>query len=165
MNAVMQPGQVHIRPMRELDLDAVVAIESGAYPFPWTRGIFADCLRVGYSCWVMTVDDAVIGYGIVAVGAGEAHILNLCIDQEHQGCGYGRRLLDRLIDLARWHRANAVFLEVRPSNFGAVRIYRRAGFQIVGRRPNYYPKSGPGAGERAERREDALIMAFSLRAE
>ena len=155
MSAVLKPGPVQIRPMRELDLDDVVAIEADAYPFPWSRGIFSDCLRVGYSCWVMGLDDEVIGYGILAVGAGEAHILNICISRARRRCGYGRRLLDRLIDLARWHRTDSVFLEVRPSNHAALKIYEEVGFQIVGRRPNYYPG--------VRNREDALIMALGLR--
>ena len=141
--------------MRESDLDAVIAIEERAYSYPWTRGIFADCLRVGYSCWVLALDDEVIGYGVLGVGAGEAHVLNICIAYSYQGAGYGGRLLARLIDLARWHRAGSVFLEVRPSNVAALGLYQSSGFEVVGRRPNYYPD--------ADGREDALIMVRKLR--
>ena len=62
--------------------------------------------------------------------------------------------MKRLTDLARWHRAERIFLEVRPSNAHAIRIYDRLGFNEIGKRPNYYPaKRG---------REDAVVMAMEL---
>lgn len=155
MSAVL--GNPRIRPMRSVDVDAVIALEKGAYDYPWTAGIFRDCLRVGYSCWVIELEGELAGYAILGVGADEAHILNICVGKAWQGQGLGARLLARVIDLARWHRAESIFLEVRPSNFRAVRMYRSAGFRTVGRRPNYYPA--------ATGREDALIMSFRLRDE
>ncbi len=155
MNAVVDIFDVQFRPMREVDLDAVVNIEKLAYPFPWSRGIFSDCLRAGYSCWVMTEGVEVAGYGILSAAAGEAHVLNLCVAPERQGRGLGRRLLDRLIDVARWHQSESVFLEVRPTNLSAIAMYHGRGFKEVGRRPNYYPAE--------ENREDAIVMALRLR--
>ncbi len=141
--------------MREADLDLVLGIEQEAYPFPWSGGIFRDCLRVGYSCWVMEVGEELVGYGVLTAGAGEAHVLNICVDAKQRGYGYGARLLKRLIDLAKWHEAESVFLEVRPSNQPAFKLYEKFGFNVVGRRPNYYPAEGG--------REDALVMAKKLR--
>lgn len=152
MSAILKTPLARFRPMRGDDLEAVAAIESEVYEFPWTAGIFADCLRVGYACWVMELDGTLAGYGIVSSGAGEAHILNLCIAPEYQRQGHGRRLLSRLLDLSRWYRVNSIFLEVRPSNHRAIRMYEALGFACVGRRPNYYPA--------AQGREDALIMVF-----
>lgn len=143
-----------LRAMHELDLDRVMQIERLAYPFPWSPGIFRDCLRGGYGCWVLERDAEVIGYGILNVAAGEAHILNVCITPSAQGRGHGRYLLRRLIDLSRWHRAERVFLEVRPSNPRAIALYHRLGFNEIGRRPRYYP--APGG------REDAIVMAQEL---
>ena len=65
-----------MRAMHGGDLDAVAAIEAEAYEFPWTFGIFRDCLRAGYECWVLHQGEEVIGYGILSIGAGEAHLLN-----------------------------------------------------------------------------------------
>lgn len=160
MSAVMSTSaaaatQPLIRPMREDDLDAVIGLETACYDFPWTRGIFADCLAANYSCWVMMADDQLVGYAVLGVGAGEAHILNICINNAWRRAGCGYRMLSRLVDLARWHHAEKIFLEVRPSNYAAVAMYQRYGFSIVGRRPNYYPDH--------EGREDALIMSFPLR--
>jgi len=143
-----------IRPMREVDLDGIMAIELRAYSYPWTVGIFRDCIRAGHHCWVLDRDGALCGYGVLSVAASEAHLLNVCVAPEFQSCGLGRRLLARMLDLARWHRAQRVFLEVRPSNSAAVALYDSAGFNEIGRRPGYYPAQ---AG-----REDALVMAMEL---
>lgn len=140
--------------MQESDFDAIVLIENSVYPFPWTRGIFVDCLRVGYSSWVLEIDQQIIGYAVLSAAADEAHILNLCVAIEHHRQGHGQHLLDRLLDLARWHRAKTLFLEVRPGNHSAINLYQNTGFNVVGRRPNYYPA--------AEGREDALLMAREL---
>ncbi|MFO1399913.1 MAG: ribosomal-protein-alanine N-acetyltransferase [Steroidobacteraceae bacterium] len=54
-------------------------IERESYRFPWTEGIFHDCLRVGYTCIVAEIDVLLAGYGVLSAGAGEAHLLNLCV--------------------------------------------------------------------------------------
>lgn len=143
-----------LRPMREEDVDAVIAIERSAYPFPWTPGIFRDCLRAGYPAWVLRDDDGIFGYGVLSVAAGEAHLLNVCIDPRVQGRGHGRRLLRALLRIARGEGAERVFLEVRPSNPHAVALYQDEGFNEIGRRPRYYPDHGG--------REDAIVMALEL---
>ena len=140
--------------MTQADVEAVSAIEKRAYPFPWSPGIFRDCLRAGHHCWLLESPQVLLGYGVLSAAAGEAHLLNLCIAPEHQGHGHGRRLLARMIDLARWNRAAQVFLEVRPSNPRAIALYREYGFNEIGLRPNYYPSS--------KGREDAIVMAMEL---
>lgn len=146
---------VALRPMRESDLDAVMAIENRAYPFPWTRGIFRDCLQAGHAIWVVESDAALLGYGVLGIAAGEAHVLNLCIAPEAEGRGHGRRLLRALLRVARGGGAMRVFLEVRPSNPRAIALYHAEGFNEIGRRPRYYPAPNHG-------REDAIVMALEL---
>ncbi|MEZ5465523.1 MAG: ribosomal protein S18-alanine N-acetyltransferase [Lysobacteraceae bacterium] len=146
-----------LRPMQRDDLEQVLAIEQQAYSHPWSEGIFRDCLRAGYSCWTLEQAGEVIGYGILSAAADEAHVLNICVLPDAQGEGHGTRLMKRLIDLARWHRAERIFLEVRPSNVRAITLYRRLGFAEIGRRPGYYP-SHVG-------REDALVLALPLAGE
>jgi len=142
--AAMQPG----------DLETVAAIESAAYEFPWTLGIFRDCLRAGYECWVMRLGGEIIGYSVLSVAAGEAHLLNACVAPVQQGRGYGRHLVRRMVDIARWHRVHRVFLEVRPSNPAALVLYQSLGFNEIATRPNYYPARNG--------REDAIVMAMEL---
>ncbi len=145
---------LRVRAMTPLDVPAVGAVERAAYPFPWTDGIFRDCLRVGYLCRVAEVDGDIAGYGILAMGAGEAHLLNLCVRADLRGLGVGRRMLQLLMERARQSGTEAVFLEVRPSNPVAIALYRSAGFVEVGRRKGYY--------QAADGREDALVLKLEL---
>lgn len=154
MSAVIKEAVINIRPMQEDDLESVMAIEEKAYEFPWTETIFKDCLHVGYCCWVIERDNLLVGYGIMTVAVGESHLLNLCIHPEYQSIGLGKRLLNHLLQLAIEHNANMTFLEVRPSNFSAIKMYLNEGFDEIGVRRNYYPaKMG---------REDALILARTV---
>lgn len=148
------PAPWHIRKMTAADVDSVMEIELLAYPFPWSEGIFRDCLRVGYGCWIVERNDEIHGYGIIMAGAGEAHILNLCVKPESRGQGLGRMMLEHLIVQSRRIRAQTVFLEVRPSNQAAIKLYLSAGFNELGVRKGYYPADGG--------REDALILARHL---
>ncbi|MDQ2694766.1 MAG: ribosomal protein S18-alanine N-acetyltransferase [Pseudomonadota bacterium] len=148
------PVAARYRPMGYYDLDEVMEIELRAYPFPWNEAIFRDCIRVGYFCRVWEERERVRAYGVMSVGAGECHILNLCVDPDCQGQGLGRAMLEHLVALARTAGAETALLEVRPSNTRACRLYQAAGFCEVGLRRNYYP-AGKG-------RENALIMARDL---
>ncbi len=150
--ALAQPTS--LRPMRDEDLDAVHAVEVRSYEFPWTVGIFRDCLRADYPAWVLMQDERVIGYFLMSIAAGEAHVLNVCVDPAQQGRGHCRHLLRALMHIARGRQAERVFLEVRPSNLGAIRLYDSEGFNEIGRRPRYYPAR--------DGREDALVMAIEL---
>jgi len=129
-------------------------IEIRAYDFPWTEGIFRDCLRVGYCCWCFENDEVVQGYGVMSAAAGESHILNLTVRPESQRQGIGSRLLKHFQQLARRHGADTLMLEVRPSNRNAISLYEKQGFNEIGVRRNYYPAENG--------REDALLLALSL---
>ena len=153
MSAVLKPTS-GLRPMTEDDLETVMTIERQTYPFPWTFGIFHDCMHVGYCCWVYELDDDIEAYAVMSVGANEAHILTLVVRESSRGLGLGRMMLQFLKDTAVQHKADTLLLEVRPSNDIALQLYRSFGFHDLGVRPNYYPaESG---------REDALIMAMSI---
>ena len=147
-------GPVEIRPMHELDIPMIVAIERAAYQFPWSEGIFRDCMRVGYVCRVVEVGGDPAGYGIMSVGAGEAHILNVCVRDEYRGRGLARKTLVYLLDRARAAGMYEAFLEVRPSNTAAARLYHSMGFVQVGLRRGYYQAS---VG-----REDAAVLRRAL---
>lgn len=155
MSALLNDPLVNLRPMREEDLSQVIAIEEAVYPFPWTLGIFQDCLRVGYCCWVVTLADRVLGYGVLSVVLDECHILNLCIHPDQQRRGLGARLIQRLLNTAREHGAETAFLEVRVSNLAAFKLYEGLGFEEIGRRKDYYPAL-------QDKREDALVMSLDL---
>ena len=136
------------------DLDRVTAIEAMLHVSPWTRRNFVDSLDVGYHCWIVEREGGIAGYGIVAVGAGEAHLLNLTVAPEWQRRGIGAELTAFLARVARDYGAGRIFLEVRPSNSAARALYARAGFAEIGVRREYYP--APSG------REDAVVMELRL---
>ncbi len=146
-----------MRSMHELDVETVVAIERAAYQFPWSEGIFRDCLRVGYFCRVIEVDGETAGYGIMSVGAGEAHVLNVCVRRVLRRPGLARKLLVDLLDRARAAGMYEAYLEVRPSNTAAARLYLSLGFEQIGVRRGYYQAVGG--------REDAQVLRRLLRAD
>lgn len=153
MSAAVQP-RTQIRSMSPVDLKAVAAVEQASYQVPWSQGIFRDCLLAGYQCLVLEIGGTISGYAIMSVAAGEAHILNLCVHPECQQRGCGRRLLNALLIKAQVLGVERVFLEVRPSNDVAIRLYRSAGFEQIGVRPSYYQARGG--------REDAVIFAATV---
>ena len=140
--------------MRRSDLDDVIAIEHNAYPFPWSVGIFKDCLRIGYRCLVLTDSGQICGYSVFSIAVDEAHLLNLCIAEAERRRGLAALLLEHVTTEMALSGVDRVFLEVRPSNRAAIRLYARQGFRQVGRRPGYYPDE--------DGREDALVMVRDL---
>lgn len=148
------PDFLPLRPMTEADLAAIMAIEARAFPFPWTARIFADCLKHHYSCWIYEENGVLTGYAAMMFVLDEMHLLNICIDPERQGKGLGSRLLSTLERIARAANATMCFLEVRQSNFSAIRLYLNTGFNEIGVRKGYYPA--------LVGREDAIVMAKTL---
>ena len=136
------------------DLNGVLRNERSGYTHPWTEGVFRDCLRNEDECWLLLHNGINVGHGILSVAAGESHLLNVCVNAQYQGCGFGLILVKHMLARARKRSATSIFLEVRPSNTAACELYEKLGFNEVGIRENYYPaKVG---------REDALVMAKEL---
>lgn len=143
-----------IRDMTHDDLAMVSDIERRSYEFPWSHGVFRDCLLAGYRNIALVSEDRVVGYGVLSIAAGEAHILNICVDPELRSHGYGEKLLDELMFRARAASVREIFLEVRPSNERAIQLYLKKGFHQVANRPAYYQAN--------EGREDAAVLAKKL---
>ena len=145
---------VIFRPMRHEDVTAIMEVEHKVYSFPWTMGNFKDSLHAGYSCWVAEVGRDLVGYAVMMVAADEAHLLNISIARPWQRRGLGRKFLAHLLKSAKEYHAQTMFLEVRPSNVAARKLYEAAGFNAISVRHGYYP------GEAS--REDAILMAIVL---
>jgi len=153
MSAQLQ-DMPRIRRMVPADLDAVVAIEREVFLFPWTPGNFSDSIDSGYHCLVLEHEGHIFGYGVMSIGAEEAHLLTLSIAAGSQRKGWGERLLRQFIQIAREQLALTMFLDVRESNHAAARLYERMGFRQIARRKDYYPAMGG--------REDSLVMELVL---
>lgn len=145
---------VIFRPMKKSDITAVCEIEKLVYDFPWSEDTFHNCFKIGYSSWIMERLGEVFAYGILSFGAGEAHIMNFCISPAQQKKGFGHKLMGKMIEVAIQYRAKNMLLEVRPSNVPALNLYKKAGFDEIGERKDYYPgKYG---------REDAVVLEMIL---
>jgi ribosomal-protein-alanine N-acetyltransferase len=154
MSSMIRETQLFVRAMTHEDLSRVSDIERRSYEFPWSHGVFRDCLLAGYQCIVLERDGFVAGYSILSIAAGEAHILNICIDHPYRSLGFGERLLDDVLFRARSASVREIFLEVRPSNKHALALYKKKGFHKVADRPAYYQAS--------HGREDAEVLVKKL---
>ena len=154
MITVIHEAQVAIRSMQHDDLAIISDIERRSYEYPWSHGVFRDCLLAGYNCIVLERDGEVVGYGVLSVAAGEAHILNLCVELDFRSMGYGERMLDEILFRARTSSVRDIFLEVRPSNKNALALYRKKDFHKVANRPAYY--------QAQKGREDADVLVKKL---
>ena len=131
-----------VRAMQSTDIDSVYAIESTAHRAPWGPDVFRDCVLVGYDCRVLEIIEPsgveMVAYVVNRYYDNICHVLNLCVAPDHQQKGYGRFLLQQVIDYPAQSAIDSVLLEVRPSNIIALALYQTMGFQQVGIKPDYY---------------------------
>jgi ribosomal-protein-alanine N-acetyltransferase len=155
MGAVGQARLVHA-PMKATDVDEVWALECDVFPHPWSRANFVESIASGYDAWtVRSEDGALAGYFVLMHALDEAHLLDVAVAARRQGQGLGRHLLDCVVARARDAGVESILLEVRPSNERALQVYKRYGFNEIGRRKGYYPAH-------EGRREDAIVMRLTL---
>lgn len=143
-----------LRDMRESDIDAVLSIEREVHEHPWTRGNFSDALASAYVCKVAEVGGEKLGYAVMMQGVDDAELLDIGIAKPYQRQGWGRKLLDAMLAVARELGRQRMMLEVRASNEAAIALYRSLGFAKMGLRRNYYPAQ--------HGREDAVLMERTL---
>lgn len=142
------------RRMRAGHVARVAQIECTAYSHPWTPGNFYDSVDAGYECWVLERQREIIGYAVMIVAAGEAHLLNLSIALPYQRQGLGADFVRFLVKVARERGSEKIYLEVRPSNTAGRALYAKTGFTTIGVRRDYYPADSG--------REDAIVMERAL---
>jgi ribosomal-protein-alanine N-acetyltransferase len=149
-------AKFNIRLMTIDDITNVMLIEKSSYEFPWTKGIFLDCLsKNNYFCYIGECNNITIAYLIITIVAGEAQILNICVQNNQRNNGLGKLLLDHFVKIAKQNQAKDAFLEVRSSNKIAKNLYHNFGFNEIGIRSNYYPFHN-------NTREDAIVLALSI---
>lgn len=154
-------GLARFRPLRLVDLPAIMAIETRVYAQPWTEGNFIDSLASGYPGFGLWLADGpgqeacLAAYFLAMKGVGEMHLLNISVRPENQGQGLARLMLDALAQLCRSEGCEQLWLEVRTSNTRAREVYRRYGLKEVGLRRAYYPAH-------QGQREDAVLMSLPI---
>jgi ribosomal-protein-alanine N-acetyltransferase len=146
-------ARIALRPARDADIDAVVAIEHASFGDPWNRSAFVDLIddpRVAFL--IADVGGAVRGYVVAWFVLDEGEIGNLAVAREARRRGIGALLLDGAIAAVRASDVDTLYLEVRDSNAAARALYASRGFVEVGRRREYYRKP----------KEDALVLRLDL---
>lgn len=143
-----------LRDMTEADLDAVLDIEREVHAHPWTRGNFSDALQSKYLCKVYESEQSMLGYAVMMLAVDEAELLDIAIAAQYQRHGWGHKLLEEMMVLARRNDMRRVVLEVRASNEAAIGLYKSMGFTDIGLRRDYYPAENG--------REDAILMEREL---
>lgn len=149
---------VEIREMRESDIDRIMVIEKRSFLSPWTKRIFRETISFPLSfniVIVKKVDNTVVGYANFYVVGNEVQVLNIAVSPESRKKGYGARLLSHAVGTLSARGAEDFFLEVRPSNADAIRLYEGLGFRKTGIRKKYYPETN----------EDAIVMHLKVERE
>jgi ribosomal-protein-alanine N-acetyltransferase len=134
--------RVRIRPGRVDDLDDVMRIMGGAFQLcfgeAWTRSQCAGILPMsGVGLTIAEGPRGAAGFSLARCIADEAELLLIAVDPASQRSGIGHSLLHDFIETARDAGATKLHLEVRDGN-PAIAMYRAAGFEVAGRRRNYY---------------------------
>ncbi len=145
-------GDVVVEPMKRRDLrKGVMDIEAGAYPRPWSQGVFTSELeqarRGARHYLVARSGREIVGYAGLWFTDEEAHVTNVAVKPSWRRRGVATRLLVELAEVARRRGCAAWTLEVRVSSTGAQELYRAFGFVPAGIRKRYY-----------ENTEDAIVM-------
>lgn len=138
--------------MDESDLLWVNATEMQAYDFPWTENGFIKAMDDGLCYVFCTLEDEPLGYACFITVLDELHLLNFCVSPDVHGQGIGQAAMLNLMAQFRESQYAMILLEVRVSNAAAIHLYEKVGFQIDGKRPNYY-RTHSG-------REDAILMSY-----
>ncbi|MBJ9985776.1 ribosomal protein S18-alanine N-acetyltransferase [Acinetobacter sp. S40] len=126
-----------IRSMQQKDVQAVAQIEKQVQTHPWTAQQFLESIEA-YQSTVIEQQDQILGFCILQPVLDEANLLLMAIHPDYQGQGLGYQLLEESLRLLE-NNPVQIFLEVRESNLGAIKLYEKIGFHQIDLRPNYYP--------------------------
>lgn len=150
----MMTNKLNIRKMTLEDLEQVLALEKVCFHVPWTEEAFVNELTSNLLAHyiVLVIDDFIVGYGGAWYIVDEGHITNVAIHPKYRKKGFGKMLVQAMMEEASKASIRQMTLEVRSSNASAIGLYEKMGFESVGVRPKYY----------SDNQEDALIMWVSL---
>jgi len=142
-----------MRPMALGDVPHVARMEAEAFRTPWKEDTFQSLLeRPGVELWVADLEGEVAAYAILWCTLEEGELANIAVRDDLRGRGIGSDLLDWMLGVAERSGVRTVYLEVRESNEGALRLYGGRGFEEIGVRKQYYDRP----------REDARVLKLAL---
>ena len=156
METNTKSGIFSVRPMKETDIDSVVAIENANFSIPWSAASFLDACNQEYNVYlVCEMDGEIVGYCGMWTVMGEGNITNMAVDEKYRKCGIGSALMNAMELMGQKMDVSIIFLEVRDSNIAAQKLYEKMGYREIGRRKRFYERPV----------EDALVMSKIYRAE
>jgi ribosomal-protein-alanine N-acetyltransferase len=138
--------------------EELAVLHAGLFEAPWDAAAFASLLsHPGSTAFLARVGapPRAVGFVLGQLAADEAEILTLGVGKDSQRHGIGRRLVEALARAAKKAEARRLHLEVAAANIPALVLYKKLGFQEVGRRKGYYQRAGAPS-------EDALTLALTL---
>ena len=146
----MSEKTIRIVPMNADHLEELERLERICFSRPWSKRMLAEELENACAAFLVAEDEtgAVLGYAGLLVMMDEGYITNVAVFPEYRRLGVAAKIIDVYMNFAKANDLAFLTLEVRPSNNAAIALYRRFGFEEVGRRKNYYDLP----------REDALIL-------
>ena len=134
-------NMITIQPMKKEDISMVVTLEENTFSTPWSyEALEESFLKDNYYFLVAKQENIVVGYVGMYVVLQEGDITDIAVAKEVQGQGIGTKLLKELLEVAKKHGTETINLEVRVSNESAISLYKKHGFEIIGRRKNFYTK-------------------------
>lgn len=139
--------------MQVTDIPIILEMEKKLFSSPWKKDMFLEEIKSGYAFVAQEkVGNTIAGYICGLLLYDEFNITNLAVSSSFQRQGLAELLVKFVIGrLLKIHCSN-FFLEVRVSNLAAIALYRKLGFEIIGKRKKYYNKP----------QEDALMMQMDL---
>jgi [ribosomal protein S18]-alanine N-acetyltransferase len=141
--------EIEIAQMQDGDLPEVLAIERQSFVAPWSRRLFEETLLFPFSVnLVLKREKKVIGYISLYVIRDEAQVHNVAIHPKWRRQGYASMLFSHVMEYLKPRKVSQYLLEVREGNREAINLYRKYGFEVIGKRRKYY----------RETNEDALVM-------
>lgn len=142
-----------IRPLTESDILSVALLETEIFPDPWPESTFVEIHDSAEDrVLVAEISGKIVGYAVYLKDYGEARLANIAVTSEFRGKSIAKKLLNCILDIAKDEDCQNIFLDVRPSNLSAIKLYREFGFEELYRRPGYYRTPA----------EDAIVMVKSL---
>jgi len=131
----------------------IVEIEKLSFPSPWSSKLFKDETKNPLSTlWVLKESEQIVGYICFWIIKDQIHLLNIAVHPSRRREGFATLMLNKMIQKGIDLGVKEIWLEVRPSNGAAIKLYEKQGFQVKGRRQKYYTDTG----------EDALVMALRI---
>lgn len=149
-----------IREIRDMDVPEIQKLEQKIFPDPWSENGLRESLRLEYTVLLGAWDEGILcGYVIFYSSFDEGEIARIAVSEAYRRQGIAGRLLLELENFCREKKILKMMLDVRESNKGAIRFYKKHGFTEDGIRKNYYPTDMNG---NTRHPEDAILMSREL---